>query len=210
MQQLRSVGIVLFVFGAMCAIAAAAKMPADGQRLPDTWPVFAFGVAISAVGLVLWHRYRRGVSAAAAGTLASERAEAADDAADRSSEPISGAAATRESASSLLRQLLGPLSELESAVDRLGPEELIGRLDELNDRFVLPFVERRSELLDELGMAAGSEVLVTAAYGERMLNRAWSAAADDCICEARQSVRDARSAFQQAVQQLDHLLPKQR
>jgi hypothetical protein len=190
MTDMRNIGILSFVLGAMCAIAAAAKLPGDGQRVPGTWPVFVLGVGTSAVGLVLWHRHRRRPAAEAQ----PEGAPPEDDSAQRG-----------VPASSLLRQLLQPLSELESALDQLHAATLVSRLDELNDCYVLPFVERRSELLEELGMAAGSELLVTAAYGERMLNRAWSAAADGYLDEARQNLRDALVAFQRTVQQLEQV-----
>ncbi len=198
MNRLRNLGITLFILGAMCAIASAAKMPAVGQLVPDTWPIFAGGVGISAAGLVLWHKHRR--RPAADGPA--ERTGAVQATGPGKSAAEAGPTNAPDSAGTLLQQLLQPLDELESALEQLGAPELIGRLDDLNDRFLLPFVQRRSELLEELGMGTGSEVLATAAYGERMLNRAWSAAADGYLGEARQNVRDALTAFRQAVQQL--------
>ena len=188
MTGTRNMGIICFVFGAMCAIAAAAKLPGDGERLPDTWPVFALGAGVSVLGLCLWHRHR-----------SRPRVRAGREEPVPAGRPGAGSVPV----SSLLRQLLQPLSELESALEHIDAGRLRSWLDDLNDSYVLPFVQRRSELLDELGMAAGSEVLVAAAYGERMLNRAWSAAADGYLREARRSVRDALTGFQRAVQQLD-------
>ena len=51
---------------------------------------------------------------------------------------------------------------------------------------------------DLIGMSHGAEILVATAYGERMLNRVWSAAADGYLEEARSSFREASSAFDEA------------
>jgi hypothetical protein len=56
----------------------------------------------------------------------------------------------------------------------------------------------RRKIIDRLGMSKGSEILVVVAYGERMLNRVWSAASDGHLPEARSSYPEARAAFHQA------------
>ena len=47
-------------------------------------------------------------------------------------------------------------------------------------------------------MDEGAQILVTMAYGERMLNRAWSASADGHIQEARGCIPEALAAFEEA------------
>ena len=48
-------------------------------------------------------------------------------------------------------------------------------------------------------MDKGAEVLVVVAYGERMLNRVWSAAGDEHLLEARTCLPEAQEAFAEAV-----------
>ena len=68
----------------------------------------------------------------------------------------------------------------------------------LNDGFVTPLADGRQRFVDRFGLAGGSEVLNATAFGERMLNRVWSAAADGHLEEACSSYREAVEAFAQA------------
>ena len=49
-------------------------------------------------------------------------------------------------------------------------------------------------------MERGAEILVTAAYAERMLNRVWSASADGHLPEAGASLTEAAEAIQQTAE----------
>lgn len=192
---MRRVGCALFALGIAITVCAGAKLPdppptetAAGSRpgedaghvrarFPDTLPVFCFGAGVALCGLVLWRvgsRTRAKVTETVDGTI---------DPAD----PLV-----------ILHGLQQPLGKLESELDDLQSESLVQALDDLNERYVMPLVESRGRVTDLLGMSAGAEILVTAAVGERMLNRAWSAAADAHLPEARASVREAVHAFREA------------
>jgi hypothetical protein len=89
-------------------------------------------------------------------------------------------------------------SELAGKIDDLDGDAITARVEQILEHTVLPFAEARQKLFDRLGMRAGADLLVTAAYGERMLNRSWSAAADGHLVEARSSFREATQAFDEA------------
>lgn len=206
---MRQVGCALFALGIAITLCAGAKLPAPppaetaagpqamphdqvdrtaGSRtgedaghvraqFPDTLPVFCFGAGVALCGLVLWR-----VGARTRAKL-TETVDGATDPAD----PLV-----------ILHGLQQPLGKLESDLEDLQSESLLQALDDLNERFVMPLVESRGRVTDLLGMSAGAEILVTAAVGERMLNRAWSAAADAHLPEARASIREAVHAFREA------------
>ena len=46
-------GPLSFGIGIIVAIAGATKLPADGTKWPDTWPVFLIGALLSVAGIVL-------------------------------------------------------------------------------------------------------------------------------------------------------------
>ena len=206
----KHLGCALFAIGVSVAVCAAAKLPeapkSDTQpvssgaaptseptaaetavpaasqrslreRFPDTLPVFAGAALVAIAGLVLWRL----------GTDGSADSPDAKQAAADPADPLN-----------ILAALQQPLGELEAKLDRLPLDALLPALDDLQDRFVIPFTLARQGVSDRLGMSAGAEVLVTAAVGERMLNRAWSAAADGYLPEARASVREALHAFREA------------
>ena len=75
-------------------------------------------------------------------------------------------------------------------------------IDTLLQAHVLPLGDARQQILDQLGLKAGAELLVTMAYGERMYNRTWSALADGHLDEAHQVFNDGTEAFREAAQNL--------
>ena len=75
-------------------------------------------------------------------------------------------------------------------------EAINQRADELLETWVLPFAEVRQTIIQRFGMEEGADVLVTVAYGERMLNRVWSASADGHPQEARACLPEAIAAFE--------------
>jgi hypothetical protein len=98
----------------------------------------------------------------------------------------------------LLRGVVKPARRVESELDKLDAHRLTEEVDRLLEDYVLPLAEIRRDVIDHFGMAAGAEILVTVAVGERMLNRTWSAAADGHIQEARSCYPEAVRAFEQA------------
>ena len=96
------------------------------------------------------------------------------------------------------QHLQEPALALAHDLRDLPSDDLLQRIDELLEGFVWPFAEARLRVIDRLGMSRGADVLVTMAYGERMLNRTWSAAADGHLCEAHSSYPESVRAFVEA------------
>ena len=163
--------------------AGSATIP---SAFPSTSPVFAAGLALAVVGVVLWrvsaHR------AAMAGHVAAEKGE--PEAPGRDPEV-------------LLREVVKPLHVLQAEIDKLGADKITERIDSLLEGYVLPFAEVRRGMIDRFGMTDGAEILVTVAFGERMMNRVWSAAADGYLTEARACYPDVVAAFEEACNLLD-------
>ena len=168
-------GFILFVIGIVVSILGSAKVPAETGGWPDTLPLFALGVTLSIVGLVLWRR----------ATAAQAREEAS--AVESANDPYV-----------LLQGITEPLDALKADIDGLDTETLSTRVDEILNGFVLPFAEVRQVLVDRLGMEKGAEVLVIVAFGERLLNRVWTAAADGHLPEAQACFPEAYEAFEEA------------
>ena len=169
-------GSVLFALGIIIAISGAAKPPASGATFPDTVPVFIAGILAAVAGIEIWWGHRSIL-----------RLLAGD-----------GDSAAPNNPFVILGQLIPALKELEARIDDMTPSEIEPAIDDVASRFVTPFVEGRQTLIDQLGLKAGANILVTSATGERMLNRTWSAAADGHLVEARSSFREATQAFDEA------------
>ena len=172
----------------MAAISGAAKLPAaipEGatptflDRFPDTLPEFTIAFIATVVGLIIWWK----------DVFAQRKANQAVESDE--SNPLT-----------LLAELAPQLSDLASSIDQLEGEAITARVEQILEHTVLPFAEARQKLFDRLGMRTGADLLVTAAYGERMLNRTWSAAADGHLTEARSSFREATQAFDEAAAML--------
>lgn len=176
-----ALGMLLFVVGIGVAVTGAAKMPEAGTEWPTTWPVFLAGAAVCTVGLIMWHLDR-----------SRQRKAAAKDPHRTTGDPAT-----------LLRDLQAPLAQLQAEVNALDTDVLADRVDALLSTYVLPFAEVRRTLIDRFGMEKGAEILVVVAFGERMLNRVWSAAADGHLPEARACLPEATEAFVEAAALLE-------
>lgn len=170
---MKQVPPILFGLGVIIAISGGARVPLAGDQWPTTWPMFAGGMALAIIALVWWRvdkaRHR------------TEQANSADG------DPFV-----------MLANLIAPAQQLVRDVDALDAHGVCRRVDALLDGYILPFAEVRQRVIDRLGMAKGAEILVTVAYGERMLNRVWSAAGDGHLTEARACLPDAVDAFAEA------------
>jgi hypothetical protein len=181
---MRILAYILFGGGIMAAISGAAKLPTaipEGttpaflDRFPDTLPEFTIAFIATVVGLIIWWKD------VFAQRKASQAAEGDE------SNPLT-----------ILASLAPQLSDLAGSIDKLDGPAIIARVEKILEHTVLPFAEARQKLFDRLGMRVGADLLITAAYGERMLNRSWSAAADGHLVEARSSFREAAQAFDEA------------
>jgi hypothetical protein len=172
-------GPLLFFVGILIAISGSAKMPAEGATYPDTMGIFFVGAALAIIGTVLWR-----ITVA---KKASEQLEQSNE----------------TDALSLLRNLMAPAQQLREDIQGLDNNAMCERVDQLLNDFILPFADNRQQVINRLGMDTGAELLVTMAYGERMLNRTWSAASDGYPAEALAVFPDAVEAFEEAVKILD-------
>ncbi len=181
---MRILAYILFGGGIMAAISGAAKLPAtipEGakpallDRFPDTLPEFSIAFTATVIGLIIWWK----------DVFARRKANQKNDSDE--SNPLK-----------LLAGLIPQLRELTGKIDELDSDTIIAHVEQILEQTVLPFAEARQKLFDRLGMRVGADLLVTAAYGERMLNRSWSAAADGHLVEARSSFREATQAFDEA------------
>lgn len=154
---------------------------------PSTWPLFIAGAAIGLVGLVLWR----------VTTKAEARASRVGDTEQDLHDPVT-----------LLQEMVKPLLSLQVDAAKLTHDEITTRIDDITEQYILPFAEVRHELIDRFGTAAGAEVLVTMAYAERMLNRAWSAAADEYLVESQNSLAEAIAGIDEANRLLEQLVAK--
>lgn len=167
-------GPLTFGVGIIVAIAGATKLPADGTKWPDTWPVFLIGAVLSVAGIVLWR-------------MAEAKSDAAAGAGDN------GAADPLD----LLQAVVPAVKAIETDFKSLTSDTLCERIDAVLQEYIVPAAEGRQELVKKLGMERGAEILVTAAYAERMLNRVWSASADGHLPEAGASLSEALGAIQE-------------
>jgi hypothetical protein len=169
----------------------APEVPAPGEAepaelWPDTFPFFVLGIAMAASGVVLWYW-----------ELRQERwrlhpAQTVDEG--------SAAPQSRESPSYTppLQPLIDRIVWLEQfslEAEKLRGWEIMRRVDEFLETSLLPVVERRQEIMNQYGTSRGAEILIAVAYGERMMNRTWSAAADGHLPEARSCLPEALEGF---------------
>ena len=178
-NKVKLIGMIFFAVGIIVTIAASAKVPAKDMMFPDTFIWYLIGTIISVVGLVIWHIKQRETVKLDL-TSHQESSEANPDV--------------------LLRDTVTALRELNDKKDIENANKFIEVIDDILDNFVLPFAEIRHHLIDMFGMSEGSEILVILAYGERNLNRVWSAAADGHLEEARTVLPDVLKTYEEALE----------
>ena len=185
---MKSVGFIVFVLGVIVSISAAAKLPNPdtdaglAARFPDTMVIFTGGLVAAAAGLGLWWS-----------EVLKERAVAREAATERT-----GGDEVTMNPEELLERLLEQLTQVDADLESLDEVGLMERISNVIDDFVNPLAEARHQVVNRFGLADGSEVLNATAFGERLLNRVWSAAADGHLPEAGTSFREAITAFRQA------------
>ena len=170
-----ALGRALFGAGVGATIISGAKAPLDKETWPTTLPVFLAAGVVAAVGIFLWRK-----------ALAAQKAQGNLGASD-AKDPVL-----------LLQGLIEPLKTLRKDAPHMDTDSLVTRVDALLDQYVLPMGEERQGFIDRFGMEKGAEILVTLAFGERMMNRVWSAAADGHLPEATASLNESTDAFIEA------------
>ncbi|MBT6176995.1 MAG: hypothetical protein HOI23_07080 [Deltaproteobacteria bacterium] len=172
-QSSRSFGPYIFAAGILVAIAGSAKLPLERGQFPDTLPVFIVGAVAAAIGIYLWRRQ-----------IKIEQDQPDND--PNAVNPFER-----------LESIQAPLADLGSDANGLTTAQLCDRVDAILQEYVVPFAIARNKVVEKLGMDKGAELLVVVAYGERMLNRAWSAAADEHAPESISSILEAIEAFKE-------------
>lgn len=151
----------------------------DVSAFPTTWGLFSVGIAVSLVGLFLWRQSRLTTSTSVLGS---------------GPQPSQPETETPQA----LEQLTTALEQLALTAPNLSTQNLVTQLEDFFATHVHPLTEQRQFFTDHFGMRDGAELLVTLACGERLTNRAWSAAADAHPPEAQASLREALEAYQEA------------
>lgn len=177
---MKNISFALFSLGITIGIIGGSKAPATDQTWPDTLPVFAFGVALAIIALIFWWKAERKATASLANLQK-----------DNLENPIS-----------LLYSLKGPLSLLCDEAPEIELEDIRNRVQIISEEILFPVSENRSILISQMGMEAGSNILIIFAYCERMLNRAWSASADGHRGETVLALEEAQQALGELILEL--------
>jgi len=173
----------LYAIGIVLAIVGSAQLPAPDQQWPESWPMFAVGVAVAALGLVWWRS-----------TIKAEAKQG--QLAGRSAEELFA----------LLVQARDMGRAIQADFDGLDSQSIRARIDQLLDATLLPFVEDRQVLVETYGMKTGADIVLKESAAERNFNRVWSAAADDHLPEARTSLQAALATMDELVDEIQPLM----
>lgn len=180
-SKIKWIGIFLFVVGVLVTICSGAKYAGENSY-PDTLCAFFIGLFITIVGLVIWHKKQRDEI----------RASVANVSEDNSENPIT-----------LLKHAIEVMDEFSNKINDFNAGQISQNAEDILDNYILPFADNRSKITNMFGMSIGAEILVTVAYGERMLNRVVSAGLDGHAPEARKSLPESIDAFKQASQLIE-------
>ncbi|MCP4190908.1 MAG: hypothetical protein GY768_09805 [Planctomycetaceae bacterium] len=165
--------------GVITAAIASAKIPSSGQTFANTWPITILALVVAVVGVCFWRW-----------ALSRER-KSPTHASEQPLDPFV-----------LLTAFGQPLNKLKDQAGKITTQEITAQVDRLQTNYLIPFSLVRHQVIDRLGMREGAEILVDLAVVERMLNRAWSAAADECGPESIAAIDEAATVYGQIQQRL--------
>lgn len=171
-------GLLLFIIGIISALISAAKLPAPNTGWSNLLPSYIIAMVMATYGLWLWQQSQR---------LPQVNQDF-------------GHTVVGNNILNLLPQLLATMQALEKQITLFNEVTITTRVEDLLNQYVLPLVAAREEVIHLLGRHHGTEVLVTIAQGERLLNRMWSAASDGCLSEVHATFPKALAAFEEANQ----------
>lgn len=164
--------------GVLLLVAGTVVASLGGARLPEAnWWVAGAGLAMLAMAVVTLRRSPVGGDGAGLVVRAAVIAER-------------------------MTELVPRLDALVEEMSGLPLATITERLSELEAEFVRPLSDVMPTLMAELGAVRFAEVAGMFAGGERMLARAWSAAADKHRPEAEASLREGASRLRQALESL--------
>lgn len=170
------IGKVLFGIGSIMAITAGAKVPEASAQWSTVLPYFFGGIMLAVGGNVLWHKDEK--------KNVQEMLEKHRDSEDN---PIN-----------VLGRTVTEIERLQKNFSSLTNQSVCDEIDRISEEFIHVFTDKRKTVMDILGMEKGAEVLLTVAYGERLLNRVWSACSDHHRPEAEKSLARSVENYQKA------------
>lgn len=117
-------------------------------------------------------------------------------------------------AASLLESICLDIEHLKHHLEQL-PEprrtaEALARIEAIQSTRLLSFANARTEWLGRYGITGFARLMDAFALGERHLNRAWSAAADDVLDEALAAIDRSLDAFRTATARIQEAPPGSR
>ena len=168
-KSMAKYGMILYALGICVAVIGAAKMPETGQTWSNTLYVFNDGIILTLLGLVLW---RFGVS-----------------------QDSSTTSEDKGTVVQLLKDMEPILEDLYREVDDLSCAQIAEYLMILKKQYLLKLENRRNQVINKFGLEKSADLLIAISYGERVLNRAHSAALDDHHDESVECVEEAYNAF---------------
>ena len=142
--------------------------------------VFLTAFFITIIGNLLWHKSERQI-------VKAELEEHKND----GNNPLA-----------MLSKTVPAIEALFAKAQNTQGMDLCEEVDKVLDTHVHPFTEKRKTFMDILGQAKGAEILLDVAYGERMLNRVWSAASDGHHQEALNSITESLENYKKAAGKL--------
>ncbi|HCH62310.1 MAG TPA: hypothetical protein DFR83_05865 [Deltaproteobacteria bacterium] len=157
-------------------VAGTLVATATGAHSPPMWAPFGLGIALAVAGAMLLRR------------------QSAKQAAGGDADGIHDLSGLREA----LHEVTANTAALEALPDQT--HDLLERVEALQLEHLLPMLEARSILASSHGVKSYARVFTPIASGERCLNRAWSALADQNPAEARVQLGRARGHFEAAEQ----------
>ncbi len=103
----------------------------------------------------------------------------------------------------LLDEIIASVGNIRASLEGMSDEEdrlraVTQRVGALQEGAIARFVEARDQLVQRLGLARFATVMDRFASAERMLNRAWSAAADGVLGESVECLGNAEARFGEA------------
>ncbi len=78
-------------------------------------------------------------------------------------------------------------------------QELMNEIESISMDVILPFMERKELLTEKWGLANYAQFAIEFAYGERYLNRSYSALIDQYLMEAKKSLEIAQKFFKKSL-----------
>lgn len=157
---MRILGLLLFLVGIISALITAAKLPIINTNWSDMLLLYSISIFFACVGLLIYYQ--------------SQSLQSLND---------NSSCILCSNIAEQLQKLISELNKLETEIFNLEAVEITNRVNILLNNYVLPCSAARQEITELLGHYQGSEVLISIANGERLLNRIWSAASDEKIQE---------------------------